>query len=734
MSAPILSAFDWQVHGAGGERHLRAGFLEAPNTGKLQFRFKDALNVVRWIDLLTGLDSVLFNFAAWFNDATEQSLLLFVNGDSGIWEWDGAIATFASSSNTYGAIATIGIPNSVPNELFTGGQGYAVGEVLRITTGNNDALIGITSVVNNKATGIFAISNPGSGYVAGQQITFPAVGVDGTIDTVDGLGAVTSLHVTYPGQDVVPSSSYGAVGGSGTNLQVQFTVSGPNSVKGITILENGSGYTVSNNNPTTPVAGSGTGALADILSLYNSAIIIQGDVELGPLNFYTDDSTGTPYININGVIFSYATISGKAFVGVSPDPTGFSFLPGDLIFQLPRFTENKNMIGIPFGLKNQLIATLYQHVFIGSLTTNQLFFSNFDDYKDFSTHPGTPKPAGTGGLITLDSAAVALIAQEGDLYASAGLSEWYQIIFTQGQDAFGTPTELVNVQRLETAANQGTQSQALTGKISNNVMFVSNEKIAMTLGRVDNVVLTPQLTDFSYSIVNDMNEYDFSDGCIFYHKKFIYIAIPKESTVRIYNMTNEGKKGSFYWEAPQIMPISRFSIIDGDLYGHSYLVSETYKLFTGYNDNGHPYRAIALFSYQQDGVRSASKSFNEFYSEGYISANTVLTNGFNFDMDGFQTVTTFEINGNDDQVVGITPSVASLGKSSLGKNPLGGDPVVVGPNDLPPKFRVIKTFPRIPYYEYQPFYESDGMDQIWYIIAFGAATTPTTEDNAPITE
>jgi hypothetical protein len=76
----------------------------------------------------------------------------------------------------------------------------------------------------------------------------------------------------------------------------------------------------------------------------------------------------------------------------------------------------------------------------------------------------------------------------------------------------------------------------------------------------------------------------------------------------------------------------------------------------------------------------------------------------------------FRSDGNDTQVVCISPTDALLGKSKLGNNPLGNSIQVV--NNLP-KMRGIKTFPRVDFYEVQFSFSSYGTDYNWEILAFG---------------
>jgi len=715
-AAPILSSYDWQVQD-NGTRHLRAGFL-TNNNGKLQVRTVSSTGEVVWVNLITNLSSTKFNFTSWFNTSNKQDLLLFVNGTSQIYEWSGGFATLSATSFDTGVISALNA--STPSNPVAQGAGYKVGDILDIS-GGTGGQAKVTTVLNGAVSTYTFGVHPGHGYQFGDVLTIQSGNHDAQIvvTSVDGSGVITGSELITGGTNYGEALERPVTGGHGADAEVDITLVVDGALSTVSLETNGTGYSTGAANTT---GGSGSGGQVYISSVVQGFIEISGDLTVAQLNFYNSGS-----VIINGHAYSYTAINGNYFVGIDISPTGEAI--GSLIIQSPIVTKNADMQGLPETFANQLISTLNNQIYVGALNSNQVYVAKNSNYKDFTS--SSPRLPGDGALLTLDSPAVAFVVQESDLYISAGLDEWYQTSFTLSADLVN---ETLNIVRLKTTTGQGTQSQALTGKIPDNVIFVSNEPIIDTLGRVSNVVLTPQVTDISYTIVNDINSYNFTDGAVFYFQKYIYVAVPKQSIVRIYNMTNVGAKSQNYWEAPQILPLSRFSIIDGELYGHSYQTSETYKLFTGYNDNGHPYISIAAFSYQQDGVRSASKSFNEFYVEGYIDIATTLTLGLNYDLDGFQTQTSYEIDGSDSQVVGIQKNNASLGKSSLGKNPLGGNLASASLTGLPPKFRVIKTFPRTPYYEYQPLFKTDGLNQQWQIIGFGGATSPTTEDNSPITE
>ncbi len=258
----------------------------------------------------------------------------------------------------------------------------------------------------------------------------------------------------------------------------------------------------------------------------------------------------------------------------------------------------------------------------------------------------------------------------------------------------------------------------MISKMKNQVVFISNEPTMDTLGRVEQILGTPQAMNMSDPIKLDFDQYDFTDGSVFYYKYFIYVAVPKEGLVRVFNLIKN------YWEAPQILPVGKFATIGGELYGHAYGVSETYKMFSGYNDNGKSMEAIARFSFLNAGTRTALKNQIEFYTEGYISSNTSITLGLQYDVDGCATETEFTMTGSDGQFVciGGINSDDSLGKVSLGKRSLGGAGSFSSSQNLPPKFRWIQTFPQTDFFEYQPIMSSIGIDQRWEILALGAGT------------
>ncbi len=441
---------------------------------------------------------------------------------------------------------------------------------------------------------------------------------------------------------------------------------------------------------------------------------------IGPTGFY---SLGDRTVTIRGVDYTYASSSsGSTLLGVSPNPTTGTgtVYAGDIVAQKVVTYANTTATGIPTTYANGLISTLNNQVFLGSKTSGTGYMSKINNFRDYSQTAGTRLP-GDGATYTLDDNIVAFIPQEDNMYISAGKNFWYNTNLVQSTVYNGSTAitgETFAVKLLKTNPRQGVQSQGLVGKMKNDVIAVTNEPTFDQLGRVDQILGTPQTTNISDSIKLDFDSYDFTNGHVFYWKYYLLVSVPESNLIRMYSLATKS------WEAPQTMPISRFYTVGGELYGHSYSSSESYQLFTGYSDratatsSGNPYLAVANFSYQNGGTRTVLKNANKFYIEGYISGNTTLDCVINYEQDGNLTQQKFQILGDDSAFIGSQNSSNTLGSMPFGQEPLGSQ-VNTSLTGLPPKFRAIKTFPRFDYYENQFSFSILGVDQNFQLLAFG---------------
>ena len=461
------------------------------------------------------------------------------------------------------------------------------------------------------------------------------------------------------------------------------------------------------------------GAVTTIASTTANTITKTGTDTWLDAGFYTATNT----VVINGTTYTYTGgESTTTLTGVSPNPTGEA--NGSVVRQSVKTTAISSMTGITSTFTPDLIRTLNNQVFLGYTKSSVLWISQVNDYTNYSS--SSPRQTGEGATLILDSQLVGLEPQENFMYVTAGQDLWYNISFDLQTSTVGITYEQVSALPLKTGRRQAAISQACLSHMKNDIIVVTQETTIDTFGRVETSLATPQQTNISDPIKLDIDSYDFTDASIAYHRMYIYVAVPKEGVVLMYSLTTKS------WEAPQTIPVSRFYVVDGELYGHSYSTFESYKLFTGYADRvysgftGFPIAANWVFAYQNFGSRFALKKATKAYAEGYINSNTELTMKITYELDGCKTEKTFTLDGSNSQFVCISGAEGSLGKESLGKLKLGGD-AVASINGLPPKFRWFPTFTNTDFFECSVSFSVLGTDNRMELIAFGLAAGGSSE-------
>ena len=128
-------------------------------------------------------------------------------------------------------------------------------------------------------------------------------------------------------------------------------------------------------------------------------------------------------------------------------------------------------------------------------------------------------------------------------------------------------------------------------------------------------------------------------------------------------------------------------------------------------------------------IGSWTKEFNEQYSEGYISSNTVATMVVKYDFGGFTSIVNKEIDGSDARILFATTSDNSLGKYPLGQMPLGS---ITDSIDNLSKFRVIHNLVKQDCFEVQVGYEGSTVDDQFQLLAQGPNALESESDNLPI--
>jgi hypothetical protein len=442
-----------------------------------------------------------------------------------------------------------------------------------------------------------------------------------------------------------------------------------------------------------------SGGVAAFASATSNTLTKSGTETWAENGFLT---AGTRSVVIDGTVYTYTGGEGTTtLTGVTPDPTLKNHTVGGPVFQSIRTSANEPAS----GFNNDLIAVLDNQVYIGSNTSREVYVTANDDYLD--TTFSSPRTPGEGALLTMDGVTKGFAVDLEALYISSGNDFWYQTVFTTSDD---NTREILTVKRLKTTAQQAAIGQSAIGKIKNAIVFISNEPTLDFLGEIENIV-TRQTRPISDPIKNEFDGLTLTTTPdIKYFKNNIYIAIPADSKILVFNLDRG------YWEAPWTIPAAKFAIIDGDLYFHSNFSGETFKMFQGYNDAGSSITAKARFSYQNYGERATEKKHQFWYSEGYISPGTTLTKELFYELDGGKGSVVHEISGIDDDIIFKLKRDGSIGKNSLGKVPLGGGGVETGIN----KFRVLHPNTEQKFFEEFVEYRTESTNQRWEILAFGA--------------
>ena len=410
-------------------------------------------------------------------------------------------------------------------------------------------------------------------------------------------------------------------------------------------------------------------------------------------------------MNINGIDYTYTGgETTRTLTGVTPDPSN-NIDTNDTVFQQIVTNVNKPAS----GFNNDIIEELNNQIYVASDTQNEVLVSKNTSFTDYTF--ASPRIPGEGATLVLPSAIKTIIPQENDMYIGAGDS-WFRTRFEQ-IDVGGTLSETLNVKQVNSGTGQGAKANSLVAKAKNSIVFISNDNTLEELARLENFV-TPQFKTISDPIKPDFTGEDFTNGHIKFFKNQIFISAPVNDKTYIYDL----EKG--FWQPPQILPVRQYAIIDGDLYGHSDIVAETYRLFTGTNDNNNAFNAIAAFSYRNYGDRVSLKSFDEWYTEGYISGNTDLVVTFNYELDGSEQTLDAIIKGNDEGILFEIDPLGALGDLPLGNVSLGLDTT---DGDVLPKFRTISTLPRDDFYELQVVYSTDEIDRQWELLSVGGNVT-----------
>lgn len=493
----------------------------------------------------------------------------------------------------------------------------------------------------------------------------------GTTNTEKWSGGVTKIRsstaTTITKRGVLTSvSTIAFVAGTAGTVAPTITDSAANFVNagflaGDTLYVSGSTNNSRNFTIGSVTAGTITLVMTDTLTSEAAGTVVtlhNGEPTWAASRFLT---TGTKKLIYNGTEYTYTGgETTDTLTGLTAFPTATL---GDPVWQAVVVLANP--VAISTSFKQDLIGVQLNQLILASTKSQEVYISQIDTYTNFTLT--SPRAPGDPAKVNMDNYATCIVAidnpdqTENSLIFGGGTSEFFRFLYRMSQD---NTNELIRMIKLKTASGAGIISKDAICSIKNASAYITREPSLDTLGSVENVD-GPRNVPLSDLIKNDFDTYNFTDAHMIYWKRSIYVALPAEGIVLIYDL----QRG--LWHPPQYLPISRFAIIGDWLHGHSSVSNETYRLFTGTNDNGAFIPQVARFAYNNGGRRDRLKNMNQYWTDGYISPNGQLNMTMNFGFDGTLGIKPLTILGSDSAIV--NPNTGSeLGDQPLGSTPIGG--------------------------------------------------------------
>jgi len=417
-------------------------------------------------------------------------------------------------------------------------------------------------------------------------------------------------------------------------------------------------------------------------------------------------------VTINGTSYTYTGGENTAVL------TGVATLPAITVGQFVSQTvvSSTSITGLPAGYTFDVIDVQTNQVWLGDTESREVYVSKSTNYIDY-TYTSPVRLPSDGWKMTFDNCVVGFIQDNNVMYVTAGNSDYYEITRNMTADATG---ETFKIRKLRGGPGQAPMSSRAIIPVKNGIVIITQEKTVDWLTSIQNIN-TPQSLPISDPIKKDFDLYDLTGVTGKYINNSLYITIPAENKVIIYDFDKA------LWYPPHDIPISTFSIINNHLYGHSNSSDVSYKLEDGLNDDGVAIEFAAIFAYRNYGDRAVYKTYNEYYSELYMTVITDVTVTHLFEYEGSEQVLEMIIEGADTSLMFSPAYDSSLGKESLGASPLGSISEEVAELN---KYRCIHEIKGTPFFENQIQFSCSGLNSQFEVLAHGpnavmSTTLPT---------
>ncbi len=477
-----------------------------------------------------------------------------------------------------------------------------------------------------------------------------------------------------------------------------------------------------------------SGAIAVVDSASGTVITKKGTTTFAQNRFYTTRNKVVVCVR-TGAEYTYTAGEGTTSLTVTTDAS--DLVSGDILIQKVVTQSNKPLSDhtndVIFGFENQIV--------IGSYGDNLVYISKNSDYTSVAT--STPRVAGEGATLTLDSPIRGINSLGKLLTIFSGLSSIYKTEYAQ-ITVGSTLAETIKVKRLDTGVNQGALNHESIVPVGDSLAFLTNEVAVRLISNPEDLTGIDPKT-LSNPIDPDVDAEDWTGAEGTFAGNALLFTVPTSGKLFMLNFI-EDTNGNLnrFWNPPQTFPIGPMSIFDADgngrkLYGHSNTVAESYLLFDGRSDGQYvdmdvddklPIDCRAVYAYDRSGPNSSMKgypadreklkTFDEWFVEGEITPNSKPTLGLDYDFDGATQHIDEVIDGSDEGILEGNVVVNSLAQSSLGNQPLAG--LLLPPADAR-RFHVVFDEAREDFFQIRDTYQSNEVDVYWAITARGSNKT-----------
>jgi len=456
-------------------------------------------------------------------------------------------------------------------------------------------------------------------------------------------------------------------------------------------------------------------------------------------------------IVISGVEYTYTGGSDTTtLTGVTPDP---SAIVADTIAIQPVFVQTLVDEIADDDFVADFLAVIGNQMCYGSYTSKIIHISNdvtSGGRVGFSNllNTANDQVIGEADFAVLDDVANGMITRNGKLYVSAGSSDWYEVSpntvppvaipFYHDVPASSEAYVITEVKKRKGSGLAGLLAHEFACIVGDNIFYVSKDNQLRVVGTFTQIEGT-NFPVVSQSIYKELQDEDFTDGHIKSSGDTVYITAPTSGRHWMYQIKEDvdgvGQiTAQRTWQPPQVAGISRFSEIDGILYGHSNHFPQLYQIWdTNQWHDDDPseedisYTCVARFSYMhtptsKGGIdRVGLSKFDRIYYEGLIANGSILYGKAYLDYKGATDIQDFEINTIDSPATFfLGGQVSGIGTDSLGVNPLG-DGIVEESSDQATlsKFRAICQAVPKDAFEYELEVYSVDLESRWELIALG---------------